>query len=64
MSTVQLTGSIRFDSHIQIHTGTEKDDVSLAKEFQEHLTKNSTEKMVSLIKENEKRFTERKWIYR
>ena len=34
MSTVQLPGSIRFDSNIQMHTGTEKEDVSLAKEFQ------------------------------
>ena len=36
MSTVQVPGSIRFDSQIKIHTGTKKDDVSLAKEFQEH----------------------------
>ena len=50
MSTVQLYGSIRFDSQIQKHTGTQKDDVSLAKQFQEHLKK-STAKMVSLIKE-------------
>ena len=39
MSTVQLPGSIIFDSQIQMHTGTKKDYVSLAKEFQEHLTK-------------------------
>ena len=39
MSTVQLLGSIIFGSYIQMHTGTEKEDVSLAKEFQEHLTK-------------------------
>ena len=31
MSTVQLSVSIRFYSHIQMHTGTEKYDVSLAK---------------------------------
>ena len=37
MSKVQLTGSIRFDSHIKIHTGTEKKDVSLAREFKYHL---------------------------
>ena len=29
MSKVQLPGSIRFDSQIKIHTGTEKKDVSL-----------------------------------
>ena len=31
MSNFQLPRSIRFDSHIQIHTGTQKYDVSLAK---------------------------------
>ena len=30
MSTVQLPGSKRFDSQIKMHTGTQKDDVSLA----------------------------------
>ena len=53
MSTVQLPGSIIFDPQIKMHTGTKKEDVNLAKEFQEHLTK-ITAKMVSLIKENEK----------
>ena len=40
MSTVQLSGSSIFDSQIQTHTGNQKDDVSLAKEFQHFLTKN------------------------
>ena len=31
MSKVQLTGSVRFDSQIKMHTGTENRDVSLAK---------------------------------
>ena len=31
VSTVQLPGSIRFDSQIKIYTGTKKYDVSLAK---------------------------------
>ena len=39
MSSVQLPGSKIFDSQIKIHTGTPKDDVSLDKEFQHHLTK-------------------------
>ena len=39
MSTFQLHGSIIFDSQIQMHTGTPKDYVSLAKEFQQYLTK-------------------------
>ena len=37
MSTVQLPGSIRFNSQIQINTGTKKEYVSLSKEFQEHI---------------------------
>ena len=39
MSTVQLPGSKIFDSQIQMHTGTQKYYVGLAKEFQDHLTK-------------------------
>ena len=39
MSTAQLPGSKRFDSQMQMNTGTSKYDVSLAKEFQQHLTK-------------------------
>ena len=31
ISNIQLTGSVRFDSQIKMHTGTEKKDVSLAK---------------------------------
>ena len=37
MSKVQLPGSVRFDSHIRMNTGTENKDVSLAKEFKDHL---------------------------
>ena len=37
MSKVQLPGSVRFDSQIKMHTGTENKDVSLAKEFKDHL---------------------------
>ena len=37
MFKVQLPGSVRFDSQIKIHTGTENKDVSLAKEFKDHL---------------------------
>ena len=37
MSKVQLPGSVRFDSHIKMHTGTENKYVSLAKEFKDHL---------------------------
>ena len=37
MSKFQLTGSVRFDSHIKIHTGTENKDLSLAREFKDRL---------------------------
>ena len=37
MSKVQLPGSVRFDSQIKIHTGTENQDVILAHEFKDHL---------------------------
>ena len=37
MSKGQIPGSVRFDSQIKIHTGTENKDVSLAKEFKNHL---------------------------
>ena len=37
MSKVQLPGSVIFDSHIKMHTGTEIKDVSLAHSFKNHL---------------------------
>ena len=37
MSKFKLTGSVRFDSHIRMNTGTENKDVSLAQEFKYHL---------------------------
>ena len=39
MFTFQLHGSNRFDSQMQIHTGKQKYDVILAKEFQHYLSK-------------------------
>ena len=39
ISTVKLTGSKTFDSHILMHSCEPKKDVSLAKEFQKHLSK-------------------------
>ena len=39
MSTAKLPGSNILDSQMQVHTVTQKDDVSLSKEFQQHLTK-------------------------
>ena len=64
ITTVQLPGSNIFDSQIQIHTGTQKYDVTLFKEFQ-HFLKKSTANMVSLIRENTKRrFIKIKWTDR
>ena len=37
MSKFQLPGSVRFDSQIKIHTGTENKYVSLAQELKYHL---------------------------
>ena len=37
MPKVQLPGSVRFDSQIKMHTGTENKGVSLAHEFKNHL---------------------------
>ena len=54
MSKVQLPGSVRFDAQIKIHTGTENKDVSLAKEFKDHL-EGEHRQMVSLIKENQEK---------
>ena len=39
MSNFQLLGSNIFDSQIQMHTINQNNDVSLAKEFQQNLTK-------------------------
>ena len=36
MSMVQLPGSVRFDSQIKRHTGTENKYVSLDKQFKDH----------------------------
>ena len=38
MSTIQLPGSKIFDLRIQVYTGNQKYDVTLAKELQHHLT--------------------------
>ena len=44
MSNVQLTGSNRFDSNMKIHTGNQNNNLSLAKEFQQHLKKEHSQK--------------------
>ena len=61
---IQLTGSNVFDSQMQIHTGNQNYDTSLAKEFQHHLTKEHSKNGVIDQGKYKKRFTERKWTNR
>ena len=64
MSKVQLPGSIRFDSQIKIHTGTEKKDVSLAREFKNHLEgEHRINGVIDQVK-SRKRYMNRKWTER
>ena len=64
MSTVQLPVSNRFDSQIQMHTGNQKDYVSLAKEFQHHLTKEHRKNGIIDKGKYKRRLMERKWTDR
>ena len=64
MSNVQLPGSSIFDSQMKMHTRNQNNDISLAKEFQQHLTKEHRKKMVSFIRANTKIFMETKWTDR
>ena len=61
MSKVQLPGSIRFDSHIKIHTGTENKDVSLAREFKDHMEGEHRKNGVINQEKSRKIFMNRKW---
>ena len=61
MSKVQLPGSVRFDSQIKIHTGTENKDVSLAHEFKNHLEKEHRQNGAIDQVKSIKRFMEIKW---
>ena len=64
MSTVQLPGSKIFDSKMQINTGTQKGDVSLAKEFQHYLIKEHRKDSVIDQGKYKKRSMEIKWTDR
>ena len=66
MSKVQLPGSVRFDSQIKIHTGTENKYVSLAKEFKDHLEEEHRQNgAIDKVKSRkifmERKLTERKY---
>ena len=64
MSKVQLPGSVIFDSQIRIHTGTENKDVSLAKEFVDHLEVEYRQNGAIDQGKSRKIFMEKKWTER
>ena len=64
MSNVQLPGSKTFDSHILMNYCTPKNDVSLAKQFQKHMSKEHCKHGVIDQGNYRKRFSKRKWTYR
>ena len=64
MSKVQLPGSFRFDSQIKMHTGTENKDVSLAREFKDHMEGEHRLNGVIDQGKSRKRFMEKKWTER
>ena len=64
MSKVQLPGSIRLDSQIKIHTGTENKDVSLAREFKDHLEGEHHKNGVIDQGKSRKIFMNRQWTER
>ena len=64
MSKVQLPGSVRFDSQIKIHTGTENKDIILAKELKYHLEGEHRQNGAIDQRKSRKIFMERKWTER
>ena len=61
MSNVQLPGSKKFDSNILMHSFTEKNDVSMSKQFQKHLSKKHRKHGVIGQGKCRKRSSKRKW---
>ena len=59
ISTVQLPVSNIFYSQMQMHTGNQKDDVILAKEFKHHLKKEHRKNGVIDQGKNNKQFIEK-----
>ena len=64
MYKVQLPRSVRFDSQIKIHTGTENKHVSLAKEFKDHLEGEHRQNGAIGQGKSGKIFMKRKWTKR
>ena len=64
MPKVQLTGSVRFESQINMHTGTENKYVSLYKEFKDHLEGEHRKNGVIDQGKSREIFMNRKWTER
>ena len=62
MSNVQLPGSKEFDSNILMHSCTQNNDVSLAKKFQKHMSKEHCKHVVIDQGIYRKRASKRKFI--
>ena len=58
MSKVQLPGSVRFDSQIKMHNGTENKNVILSKELKYHLEEEYLQNCVIDQGKSRKRFME------
>ena len=64
MSNVHLTGSKKFDSQIIMYYCTQNNDVSLAKQFQRHLSKYHCKNGVTNQGRYRKRASKKKWTDR
>ena len=64
MYNVKLTRSKTFDSKILMHSCTENNDVSLAKKFQKHMSKDHRKYRVTDEGKYRKISSKRKWTYR
>ena len=61
MSKVQLPGSVRFDSQIKIHSGTENKYLSLAHELKYYMEEEHRQNGAIDQVKSRKRFMEIKW---
>ena len=61
MSNIKLPGSKTFDSQILIYSCTQNNDVSMAKEFQNHLSKDHCKNGVTDQRKCIKISSQRKW---
>ena len=64
VSNVQLSGSKTFDSQILMHYFTQNNDVSIAKQFQKHLSRENRKHVGIDQVKYRKRASKIKWIHR